>query len=645
MSEAKERELNEVKGLAQRATVSERLKRHAEREVLELARELETLRASTAAEREVTEERAREVREDAARRIEEMATAMKRANESVETLHGRVALLETEEETAKTENATLETELATLGKDLADARGALTSMTESKNRLDEDLVEARAEMARLRDELEKTTASDASNERALREMRRKNEAYRAAVHTARGNDSAARAMMRDSVLTLNRMEDAAHARDVQILKEKHAAEIERVHDEFAVALADAKLNAGAIAHSTVGENQRVKRSMKETEEDAREAVRSARRREAEAVAERDALRNELEAKDARLKALIDKGAGKLNQATIRDAQAARLMASQSQAICRDLQRELNAEQESAAAARHEASEAMHKFFAIRDKHEQRESLVIHQKETIQAMKRDVEVRDGEIDELKARCKELKSSLRENEVSYLDREDLSEEVAHLNRIIADANARDRERSIELHRERERADNYAEQLEQCESKLCEESSKRLQLEHCARDVESAKSQADQDSLRVEAMSASAVLLEAEVLRLTRVNEQAEIRVAELEGRVERLTEQADALASSQNPNQSIRYLERLREERESAENDAEEAGKAVQDMKAALQFVACARRETRDKVIQYAREARKTGRVFVDAPGLPRGVSSTVWVRVVETVARLNLDAVE
>ena len=53
VSEAKERELNEVKGLAQRATVSERLKRHAEREVLELTRELETLRASTAAEREV----------------------------------------------------------------------------------------------------------------------------------------------------------------------------------------------------------------------------------------------------------------------------------------------------------------------------------------------------------------------------------------------------------------------------------------------------------------------------------------------------------------------------------------------------------------------------------------------------------------
>ena len=102
MSEAKERELNEVKGLAQRATVSERLKRHAEREVLELTRELETLRASTAAEREVTEERAREVREDAARRIEEMEMAMKRANESVETLRGRVAVLETEQETAKT---------------------------------------------------------------------------------------------------------------------------------------------------------------------------------------------------------------------------------------------------------------------------------------------------------------------------------------------------------------------------------------------------------------------------------------------------------------------------------------------------------------------------------------------------------------
>ena len=643
--EAKERELHELKGLAQRATVSERLKRHAEKEVLELTRALETLRASTAAEREEIEARAREVREDADRRVSEATAATARANESVETLRARVAVLETEGETERMKNAALETKNAALEKDVVDARGELASTMATKNQLDEELGEARAEMARLRDELEKTTASNVSNERELRESRRKNEAYRAAVHTARGNDSAARAMMRDSVLTLNRMEDAAHAREVQILKEKHAAEIERMHDDFAVALADAKLNAGAIAHNTVGENQRVKRSMKETEEDAREAVRSARRREADALAERDALRKELEAKDARLKAMIDAGAGKLNQATIRDAQAARLMAAQSQAVCRDLQRELNAEQESAAAARHEASEAMHKYFAIKDKHEQRESLVIHQKETIQAMKRDIEVRDGEIDELKARCKQLKSSLRENEVSYLDRQDLTEEVAHLNRIIADANARDRERSIELHRERERADNYAERLEQCESKLCEESSKRLQLEHSARDVEAAKSQSDQDSLRVEAMSASAVLLEAEVLRLTRVNEQAEIRVAELECRVERLTEQADALASSQNPNQSIRYLERLREERESAESDAEEAGKAVQDMKAALQFVACARRETRDKVIQYAREARKTGRVFVDAPGLPRGVSSAVWVRVVETVARLNLDAVE
>ena len=101
VSEAKERELNEVKGLAQRATVSERLKRHAERRCWN-SRELETLRASTAAEREVTEERAREVREDAARQIEEMVTAMKRANESVETLRGRVAVLEKEEEAAKT---------------------------------------------------------------------------------------------------------------------------------------------------------------------------------------------------------------------------------------------------------------------------------------------------------------------------------------------------------------------------------------------------------------------------------------------------------------------------------------------------------------------------------------------------------------
>ena len=295
------------------------------------------------------------------------------------------------------------------------------------------------------------------------------------------------------------------------------------------------------------------------------------------MAERDALRKELEAKDARLKALIDKGAGKLNQATIRDAQAARLMASQSQAICRDLQRELNAEQKSASAARHEASEAMHKFFAIRDKHEQRESLVIHQKETIQAMKRDIEVRDGEMNELKTRCKELKSSLRENEVSYLDREDLSEEVAHLNQIIADANARDESDRSNCTVNASGRRTSLEQLEQCESKLCEESSKRLQLEHCARDVESAKSQADQDSLRVEAMSASAVLLEAEVLRLfARVRERGNGRVAELEGRVERLTEQADALASSQNPNQSIRYLERLREERESAENGTRRSG---------------------------------------------------------------------
>jgi cell division septum initiation protein DivIVA len=143
----------------------------------------------------------------------------------------------------------------------------------------------------------------------------------------------------------------------------------------------------------------------------------------------------------------------------------------------------------------------------------------------------------------------------------------------------------------------------------------------------------------------MSASTVLLEAEVLRLTRINEQAETRIEQLECRVEQLISQADGLASSQNPNQSIRYLEKLRDEREIAEKDAEEAGRAVQNMKAALQFVVCARRETRDKVVQYAREARKTGRVFTEAPGLPTGVSAPIWGRIVETVARLNLDAVE
>ena len=67
--------------------------------------------------------------------------------------------------------------------------------------------------------------------------------------------------------------------------------------------------------------------------------------------------------------------------------------------------------------------------------------------------------------------------------------------------------------------------------------------------------------------------------------------------------------------------------------------------MQNMKAALQFVVCARRETRDKVVQYAREARKTGRIYTEAPGLPQGVSADIWARVVETVARLNLDAVE
>jgi predicted RNase H-like nuclease (RuvC/YqgF family) len=127
-----------------------------------------------------------------------------------------------------------------------------------------------------------------------------------------------------------------------------------------------------------------------------------------------------------------------------------LAAAQAQAICRDLQAELEAEHESAEAARHEASETAHKYFALRDKYEQREALVNHQKETISALKRDNERSGGEIDELKARCKELKLCLRDNEMTYLNRQDLTEEVEHLNRIIADANVRDRERAIELQR---------------------------------------------------------------------------------------------------------------------------------------------------------------------------------------------------
>ena len=108
---------------------------------------------------------------------------------------------------------------------------------------------------------------------------------------------------------------------------------------------------------------------------------------------------------------------------------------------------------------------------------------------------------------------------------------------------------------------------------------------------------------------------------------------------------LIDLADILVFFFQAEDGIRYLEKLRDEREMAEKDAEEAGKSVQNMKAALQFVVCARRETRDKVVQYAREARKTGRIYTEAPGLPQGVSADIWARVVETVARLNLDAVE
>lgn len=641
----RERELESANQLAQRASVSERLKRHAEREVVELTRELETLRCEKERERDVLEERLASVTEGREREWEEMRDALAQAREDRERLSAEGARLERENEEARERERTLRDDLAGATDSLTETKRLLEDVQTNKAYVDEELSEMRDEMVRVRSDLEETAAANKSLERELRESRRKSEALAAAVHTARGNDSAARTMMRDSVLTFARMEDAANAREIQILKERHAAEIERMQEEFAAALARSNATQGEIAHNTVDETQRVKRTLREVEDDAREAVRNARRREEDANAEATKLRQELAKTKARLNAMVEAGEGQLSHASIREAQAARLAAAQAQAVCRDLQSELEAEHESAEAARHEAAVTLHKFFEIRDKYEQREALVIHQKESIQELKRDVERRDGQIEELKARCKELKLCLRDNEVTYLNRQDLTEEVEHLNRIIADANIRDRDRSIELHRERERADNYAERLEQCESQLCEESHKRIQLERAMRDVDGAMSKAETDAVRAEAMSASAILLEAEVLRLTRVNEQAETRVAELEGRVEDLIEQADSLASSKNPNQAIRYLEKLRYEREVAEKDAEDAGKAVQSMKAALQFVVCAKRETRDKIVTYAREARKTGRVYTDAPGIPSGVAADVWARVVETVARLDLDAIE
>ena len=643
--EMQERALERANANARRGEVSERLKRHAEREVLELTRELETVRMKADEERDALERCVEEMKATHESNLAKAQTAEAQAAGEAKELLEVKARLEEERDATTKKNAALEGELASVGTCLKETEASLKAVSEAKASADDELSEAREEMARLRDELERTAESNRSNERELRESRRKAEAFAAAVHSARGNDSAARAMMRDSVLTFARLEDAANSREIQILKEHHAAIVERMQEEFAVALADVKANTGAVAHSTVDESQRVKRTMKGMEEDAREAVRNARRREEEANAVAAKLREELVMTKARLNSMIEAGEGKLNHASIRDAQASRLAAAQAQAICRDLQAELEAEHESAEAARHEASETAHKYFALRDKYEQREALVNHQKETISALKRDNERSGGEIDELKARCKELKLCLRDNEMTYLNRQDLTEEVEHLNRIIADANVRDRERAIELQREQERADNYAERLERCEAKLNEETNRRIQIERTACDADSTKVRADSDALRAEAMTASAVLLEAEVLRLARINEQAETRVAELEGRVEQLIEQADALASSQNPNQSIRYLEKLRDEREMAEKDAEEAGKAVQNMKAALQFVVCARRETRDKVVQYAREARKTGRIYTEAPGLPQGVSADIWARVVETVARLNLDAVE
>ena len=458
----RERELESANHLAQRASVSERLKRHAEREVVELTRELETLRCEKEREREVLEERLASVTEGREREWEEMRDALAQAREDRERLSAEGARLERENEEARERETTLRDDLAGATDSLTETKRLLEDVQTNKAYVDEELSEMRDEMVRVRSDLEETAAANKSLERELRESRRKSEALAAAVHTARGNDSAARTMMRDSVLTFARMEDAANAREIQILKERHAAEIERMQEEFAAALARSNATQGEIAHNTVDETQRVKRTLREVEDDAREAVRNARRREEDANAEATKLRQELAKTKARLNAMVEAGEGQLSHASIREAQAARLAAAQAQAVCRDLQSELEAEHESAEAARHEAAVTLHKFFEIRDKYEQREALVIHQKESIQELKRDVERRDGQIEELKARCKELKLCLRDNEVTYLNRQDLTEEVEHLNRIIADANIRDRDRSIELHRERERADNYAERL---------------------------------------------------------------------------------------------------------------------------------------------------------------------------------------
>ena len=643
--EATEEVLGKSRDMASRTSVAERLKRHAEREVLELTRALEAAEKDKAEVTAALEERLATEMVSSEAAIEALTADVERANGAAEALNEDNAKLEEENAALLEEKRAAESSMEELTDTLRDVRASFEQVTIAKSHVDEELKETREELDKTRDELEEVTKARLQCERDLREQSRKAQALTSAIESAKGNGRAARDLMRDSVMTLDRLEDAAKVREIQILKEHHAAEIQRMQEEFAMALADVKASTGAVAHTTVDESQRVKRAMREVEEDAREAVRNARRKEEEAQRAANTLREELAMTKGRLMKMIEAGEGKLDQASIREAQAARLAASQAQAICRDLKAELEAEMESAESARHEASETMHKYFALRDKHEQREALVLHQKETIQSLKRDVDMREADIDRLKAQLKEAKLCLRDNEMTYLNRQELSEEVEHLNRVLADANVRDRDRALELKREQERADSYAERLEKAESQLCEETSKRAQLERTMRDVSTTTSKAEQDMLRAQAMSAGAVLLEAEVLRLTRVNEQAEARIAELEHRVETLIARADDLAASQNPNRGIRYLEQLREEREIASKDAEDAGKAVQSMRAALQFVCAASHETRNNVVQYAKEARKTGRIFTDAPGLPVGVAADIWARVIDTVARLDLDAMQ
>jgi len=641
--EALEREAERGKEMASRTSVAERLKKHAEREVLELTRALEDAEKSKERAVEELEERLATATATMEEKLEALTIDLERANGAAEALNDLNAALEADNAEMREGERAAKAEVKTLTDDLLAARASADAATAAKSTADDELKETRGELEKTRCALDEVTQAHARCERELREQSRKTQALASAVESAKGNGKAARDLMRDSVMALDRFEDAATAREIQILKEHHAREIQRKEEEFAIALANVKASTGAVAHSTMDESQRLKRAMREVEEEARDAVRNARRKEEEAQRELQTVREELAASKIKVMKMIEAGEGKLDHASIREAQAARLAASQAQAICRDLKVELEAEMESAESARHEASEMMHKYFALRDKHEQREALVTHQKETIQSLKHDVEMRDADIDRLKAQLKEAKLCLRDNEMTYLNRQELTEEIEHLNRVLADANVRDRDRVLELKREHERADNYAERLEKAESQICEEVSKRTQLERSMRDVNATTIKAEQDALRAQSLSASAILLEAEILRLTRVNEQAEARIAELEHRVETLVKRGDELASSQNPNRGIRYLEQLREERELASRDAEEAGKAVQSMRAALQFVCAASQDTRNKVVQYAKEARKTGRIFTDAPGLPRGVAADIWARVIDAVARLDLDA--